>query len=125
MQQTTPPLTVATVLATVKRIATDRPNVTYRTFGDGRRCFYNHGQCSDMSVGCIFGQAFRELGIDVVGCEGDNIADVVSQKQIAGSADDLQMCSDIQNAQDMGHSWGEALKTAEENREAKLEEQNG
>ena len=45
------------LVAEVRSIASDRGEVTYP---DGP-CFYDKGECSDGSVGCVFGQALDNI----------------------------------------------------------------
>ncbi len=106
--------TVEELVAKVREIAKSRPDTIY--YGTEQGCEYNAGLCSDGSIGCLFGQAMKELGetyleyggfIDSVLCRRDNL-------NIAKHGDvKVSWCLKVQNNQDSGTDWGTCIKSAD------------
>ena len=100
------------LIAEVRRIASARPNVT----SDTKSCMYESGICSDGSVGCLFGQGFVALGWKPY---DPRVAMGLSGVLDTDYGDDhrLDWCCDVQDHQDAGVPWAEAVQLADEDRD--------
>ncbi len=84
-------------------------------------CYYNKGDYGNGIVGCIFGNALRNLGV-IVDCDGgDNdiftpTIDVLLRKLkiVEGNPRKLNWCEEVQLNQDKGRTWAEAVYEANE-----------
>jgi hypothetical protein len=110
---------VSNIIAEVYKIVQVRPDVTYNPGIGG--CKYADGICSDNTVGCLFGQALSNLGVDVkrfdkypmpLNGEGTYTPaiDRILQNEFVGTEQELNWCAKVQEYQDNGCSWGEAIK---------------
>jgi hypothetical protein len=101
---------VKELIAEVRRIAAERPDTVYRQPSTSCGCFYEKGECTDGSVGCIFGQALNNLGYPVTGTAS---IDIIARSRFVGNClVILAWCREVQNVQDGGLSWGDAIISA-------------
>lgn len=138
-------ITIDSLVAEVRRLCETTPDNRYsigpelkrmRSGADLPACSYIDGTCSDKSCGCIIGQAFKNLGItraqlkeiDEAGSirqvfyankgDGEYYRDIVFSS--CDPTEDVDLKIDwlkaIQNWQDHGYTWGEALIHANGNR---------
>jgi len=99
------------LLAEVVRLATQYPNAIYTSFS----CKYGSGRCTNGQVGCILGQAARnvcpELYNEMVKEEATyavSFDDLTSVKaSFSENSAHIAALQDIQNLQDSGSSFGE------------------
>lgn len=101
---------VSDLIAKVREIAAERGDVTYCY---EEACCYASGECSDGSIGCVFGQAFAALGIDPASFDDSpipTIGHIIRRSRHAG--EQLAWCERVQERQDAGYTWGEAVSIA-------------
>ncbi len=111
---------VSNIIADVRKTAAERPSVVYLD----KDCRYAAGNCSDGSIGCIFGQVLSNLGVDVKEYDatdngyGENIVPdinhILNEDSFVGNERDIHWCDLVQEYQDSGLSWEEAVKTADD-----------
>lgn len=107
-------VTVSDLVETVKAIAKERPRVVYVPRNHVEGCCYNKGMCSDNSIGCIFGQAFRRLGLVIEEAhDNDSIEDAVRLLHLPNINRQVRLCQLIQGNQDSGFCWEQAVADAE------------
>lgn len=105
-------VTIGQIIDTVRAIAAERPNTRY--LKDGYSCSYTRGPCDDGTVGCIFGQAFQKLGFKLpIGYDQVPIHRLLDKTDIDTTYDQAEWCRIIQNFQDSGDTWADAIKTAD------------
>lgn len=92
-------LTLESIKNKVREITKERPDVTYETFEGG--CHYDAGECSDGTIGCIFGQVSAALGEPMTGT-----------KSITHYFND-PWCILVQQYQDRGMKWSVAIQRAD------------
>ena len=112
-------ITAKQILKTVKELAKENPDTVYVSPNDEGLCFYTKGACSNGTEGCIIGQALVKLGVPK-----ETLAELDEKSQdITGLLRNLDMVdlatfddndyldelTKIQNRQDSGCSWGEAV----------------
>jgi len=97
----------------VIKLGTENPDFVYNTSGVGR-CYYNRGSDTGPGCkGCIFGQALQNMGWDdkyELFIEMNLVrlfTNLISDNIITYDSHFLV----VQQLQDEGHSWGEAIKT--------------
>ncbi len=100
------------LISEVRKIASERPNVT----SDTKSCMYDSGVCSDGSVGCLFGQGFEAIGWKPYSPNNSNLSVLGVLDSHYGDNDKLDWCSEVQDCQDNGMSWGESVKSVDEQR---------
>lgn len=112
-------ITVTDLIVKVQEIANEKPGVFYcDSVGYAK---YN-GPASDGSIGCLFGQAFRALGIDINKLRKVSIYDA-NQTCIVGlinvgnfgwnySHSERDWCDIVQRWQDNGIDWATCVKRA-------------
>lgn len=94
----------------LKELVTQNPKFVYNPVGSGSKCYYDRGvpggpECN----GCIFGQALKELGWrDHTEMETDEI--IVALFAIYTNFKAPFYWNRIQNKQDWGSSWEEAIQ---------------
>lgn len=126
---------VSDIIAEVRKIVKERPDVYYNPDG---MCKYSEGVCSDGSIGCIFGQAFTNLGINAKKFDqypvpegmlnyGKNyipgIDHILRHEFNCEDILELEWCGTVQNGQDGNLSWKEAVLEAD--RELGIEVEHG
>lgn len=89
---------------------------TLLQLNDSNLCYYTKGQCTDGSIGCIFGQVLKDY--DLSRYEGKNgsclpISFVLRDILVDIPDCVMQWCRTIQLKQDQKTSWGDALIEAE------------
>lgn len=111
----------------IRKLATDYPNAVYvppsGEIGDGK-CFYTRGDVSDgpERSGCIVGQAvvmarpeledgLKEVDYASMGAE-DLLRDLSLDLEL--EEEELHWINSVQEHQDMGDCWSEAVREADE-----------
>lgn len=113
-------VTLKQVVSAVRELAAARPDTIYNRTGMGR-CEYAAGECSDGSVGCLFGQALKSLGIEPWKLRdqgGNRISFALGDLGIIPVADkfedpDVRWCARVQRSQDGGSNWKMAIVYAD------------
>lgn len=90
----------------IRKMAEERPDNRYEPFvGDGS-CFYDIGECTDGSVGCIFGQAWPSLtGYKPI---------FVLASNLPGTTKLLLWFQKVQEFQDRGRKWRDCIQYADQ-----------
>jgi len=113
MSKTIKDLTKEEVEAEVLRLGRENPDYVYQT--DGRsNCFYHKSNVDEECNGCIFGQAFQNLGVSrewlaentLLGGNSISIEDLWEEYHDEESPDSWGI---IQNEQDLEKRWGECV----------------
>ena len=102
------------LVQTVRKLAADYPDAVYQ--GTDRGCFYTIGECGPGN-GCIVGQALQKLGYELEGFDeqkGVGIGILIARLEIPCSCQDKDWLIFVQDYQDMGKPWKEAVKLADE-----------
>lgn len=112
-------ITAADVKAKIREIAAERPTYTYVKPSDQRYCLYVHEDASGNPIngeGCIVGQALVALGADPSTLIGRIIAAgaLLEDFVVINDTADIRWCEDVQDAQDNGAEWYEAVEEADE-----------
>lgn len=106
-------LTLRKLIIKVREIVKERPDVKYRGVAskDGHKpnCFYDRGECSDGTVGCIFGQAAVALSVPI-----GSIQASINKLGIKGTDQERAWCQTVQCCQDRGDIWDVAVSKADE-----------
>lgn len=104
----------------VQTLATNEPDHKYGHAGNAPlSCSYRgeSKQTPNVGRGCIFGEAFKSLGVDdgtlyVYDSYGP-IGTVLTYIDVDNCyADDRMWANSVQSFQDSGHTWGEAVQFA-------------
>lgn len=109
--------TLDDVISAVREKAESNPRTTY--CGDGDKCDYTRGRCSNGAVGCLFGQVLAELGVPVANLKrhddagGLDIGNVLEKMGIVMDACEAEWCIHVQQHQDMGEPWAECIEWAD------------
>lgn len=104
--------TVEELVAKVREIAKSRPDTIYT--GTEKGCEYNAGRCSDGSIGCLFGQAMKELGEHYLEYGGYIDSVLSGNLKIAKNSDPKVLwCRKVQYCQDNSRSWGSSVEYAD------------
>ena len=114
--------TIDQLIQEVRNLAAESPHNRYHNRGGA--CFYSKLLCDNGAIGCIFGQAFQRLDIDVE--EIDNHADaedfdgygssidrVIPKLGIEADSFELSWCKKVQTAQDNDKTWASAIEEAD------------
>ena len=103
-------LTIKEVETELHRLAKNNPNFVYNPSGEGN-CYYTKGHSRGPKCnGCIFGQAFQNLGVSKEELEGKQIS-VERLWMDAKKESCPDHWGDIQSSQDTGYSWGEIFES--------------
>ena len=109
----------------VRELAAARPETVYRPWPTGQsspmtRCSYLSGACSDGTVGCLLGQALLAIGFTAERLQPVDLLAIVEVIEkllpIELSKEDRQRVrwlESVQNAQDNGCPWREAIDIAD------------
>lgn len=111
--------TIDDLVREVRRLATEKPENVYLG-----RFSYVSGECSDGSVGCIVGQAFRAIGIDpakydsfcgqgIAANAGRAAADAFAISDIDIRCSKAHWLRSVQGSQDRGDTWSAAVAFAD------------
>lgn len=112
-------ITIDQLIAEVRRLAAANPTAVYhRPEGQGI-CSYRNGLATDekevvCGQGCIFGQAFENLGAERPSDEDGSIRMVISNRRILSSHDKVSWCFKVQEMQDDENNWGDCIKLSDE-----------
>jgi hypothetical protein len=101
---------VTQVIAKVRELAKDRPNNKYLN----KPCFYQKGECSDKTIGCIFGQVLKALGYEFVEDEPKNISNLMFTLGMDLGMKEYEWVSMVQQNQDFDKTWEESVRLADE-----------
>ncbi len=95
------------LVESVRKIATERPDVVY-----SGNCYYDSGECSDGSVGCLLGQALQAIDWPIY---ERNLEDsIVFLLFNEGYTDDRVIwCRRVQAEQDVKKTWAECVEYAD------------
>lgn len=113
---TTTSVTIDDLIAAVRQLAAEHPdNVYHKPLGHGwsTGCSYNNGLCDDGSEGCIFGQAFRRIGVDTSQMTtfiGVELARAFGERPVD---EKMTWCAAVQARQDGGATWSSAVASAD------------
>ena len=108
-------LTIGEVDTAIRVLAAESPDFVYNTRQEGAGCYYHKGVLGgEPNKGCIFGQAFQRLGVDMSTVGGDGISSLWSETHdvtnyLGGNCP--EEWDEVQNIQDGGGTWGEAIKS--------------
>ena len=108
-------ITVKEVDTAIRVLAAESPDFVYNTRMRGAGCFYHKEVLGgEPNKGCIFGQAFRRLGVDMDTIGGDDISSLWSETHdvtnpLGGNCP--EEWQEVQNIQDNGGTWDEAIKS--------------
>ena len=109
-------ITIKELIEEVRRLVAESPDNAYTH----AQCRYSIGACNNGSVGCLFGQALSNLGVDVVALDAmdsvPSILGILSHGNVVGSCTELEKswCNLTQQRKDMGLSWSEAIRGADD-----------
>ena len=113
-----PKITAAQIIQEVRKLAEASPDNVYQ-LSNGLGCFYGKGQCTNESTGCIFGQAFTNLGIPGTWLDDNTIGqnsyiyEILDWLQIPHTSQESQWCGKVQSEQDYRVSWKIAVENAD------------
>ena len=127
------PVTYRQFYDTITKYGRERADVVYSP-KEGDDCLLLKGTCTDGSVGCIWGQAAKELGmpddvlklIDDENKDAEKMLDLLENRELlvrdpgmsAYDRNDFQYWANVvQSNQDQGDTWGEAITKATEQSE--------
>lgn len=97
----------------VRRLAAESPDNVYQDF-IGR---YEIGKCSNGTIGCIFGQAGRNLNIDWI---KDNLNDsmriggLIEKQNLGVDRKIIDWCNEVQCSQDEYSAWGICIERGDD-----------
>jgi hypothetical protein len=107
-------VTAKQLISEVRRLAADNPDFIYPDFGAGPnepKCLYVP---DDRQPGCIFGQAFINLGIQIPkSLDRDGINVHLERLGIEATRAQRTWCSTVQTEQDTRLTWGHGVKEAD------------
>jgi hypothetical protein len=110
-------ITIEQLVAEVTRLAQENPENSYEQTAIA--CYYNKGTCTNGTVGCIFGQAFRNLEQPLedifdshCGNTGIRIGIVLKELKLNNIPELVNWCSEFQYWQDRHCSWNQCLVNA-------------
>lgn len=102
--------TLRTWINTVRRVAKERPDVTYQRPEGMGFCQYDKGKCSDGTIGCIFGQISKILDVPF----GDSVQPISALiGNLQGTPQQLQWLTLVQRYQDGGSTWRQSVEYAD------------
>jgi hypothetical protein len=107
------------IIGTTREIANEIPDFIYRSDGLLKACAYvEYNEDGESKPGCIFGHALLRLGmIDLSIAEWDanteGIRSLAYREDWALSNPELDWMGKVQNEQDTGSTWAEAVALAD------------
>ena len=97
------------LIAAVREIAGERPEVTYPVAG----CFYDCGVCTDGTIGCLIGQGLQAIGWKPYeDNEFNGIGSILGREGYDGPK--VFWLESAQSRQDGGGCWGDCVEFADE-----------
>jgi hypothetical protein len=117
-------ITIEQLILEVRRLAKESPENKYtpeladETASLIKACFYNKGKCTNGAVGCIFGQAFRNLGSPIPlvydNGNGAGIKSIFAGLDITHPNQNLiEWCLEAQRNQDSSYTWEKCITEAD------------
>ena len=109
-------LNIKKVYDEARRLVEESPDNIYKApDGEYADCSYIKGKCSNGSVGCLFGQAIKNVhpNFDLEPHEGEGIRLVLDESFVFGGIP--HFCSYVQSAQDGGSTWKNAWNDSIDN----------
>jgi hypothetical protein len=116
------PTTIDDLIKEVRRLAAEKPDYVYpindadfQESGAGIACWYQ----APGKTRCIFGQALANLGVTLpYNAEGQRIRLVIAGSDLVtynprSDTEKIHWCTGVQNAQDRGKTWGQAIADAD------------
>lgn len=112
--------TLDQLIQEIRKLATDWPNFVYERCGSA--CNYTKSK-NNPNKGCIFGQAILNLQPDLKELLTNNnstpittvllnLLDFEYKQEVNGNK--ISWCAEVQNKQDYGQSWANAIKLSDE-----------
>jgi hypothetical protein len=107
--------TSADIVRVINELAEAKPDFIYVDpdgvgGGENANCSYFHGD----TPGCIVGHALARFGVGPgVAQEGSSAREVVDYLAASSDTEDLDYMTYVQQRQDEGVSWGEAVRLAQ------------
>ena len=107
-------LTVEEVNDQLIALATESPDFRYNSGPGSPACHYDRACGGKEGPGCIFGQAFGLLGVNILEIGSGNIREIWEAGETEDDPHPIGTCppawSEIQDDQDTGRTWGEAIR---------------
>lgn len=97
----------------VRKLAKENPDNNYNNGYQKAQCFYNKGECSNGTIGCLFGQAMKRLGVSddqLNGFGSKPIRDILRENRVKHNENLFSWCEDVQMSQDDGLPWGKCVE---------------
>lgn len=110
-------LDLALVKAEVEKLANESPDAVYCRPEGGRQCYYDKGNVTNGSVGCIIGQAIKKVNQEIFYTYFTNrvaSVGVVLREICTINKQYKDWLSSVQSKQDDGMSWGDAVESVKE-----------
>ncbi len=111
-------LNLSKLILAVRELADKYPDLVYEE-PKGGKCQYKPSRQSDGDMlGCIVGMGLRKIGISLAGLDTKDDTSILGLLEEAGfDENDRQVAwlAEVQGAQDMDTSWGDAVTSADEN----------
>ena len=100
--------------AAIREMAQKFTEVKYLGYGgEDCDCFYDSGNCSNGSVGCLLGQAAKQFGLELI---GSNPIGFIFKDEFYFERDDPAgewWAKSVQKWQDFSNPWGVCVKLAD------------
>lgn len=112
------PFTLENLIGEVRKLAQENPDNAYKC-KDGRyvMCYYSKKTCTNGSIGCIFGQAMKRLGLDdniLATMENNTIMEIIPKYYPEHNRRLAIWCREVQSAQDFGWIWSKCIEAADD-----------
>ena len=108
-------LSIKEVDTAIRALAAESPDYVYNPSAKEQGCYYHKGvRGGPESKGCIFGQAFQRLGVDMSTVAGDSINRLWLDTHDAPPHSLGEACPEewleVQGVQDNGGTWSAAIQ---------------
>lgn len=104
-------ITAEQLIEKVRELVTANPEFVYRRPEGQISCLYRE---HNGTPGCLFGQALTALGVELTDVHERRTIDVLlPQLGISVTRLQVEWMMSVQNAQDLGQSWAEAIDRAD------------
>lgn len=107
------------VIKAVREVAAEQPDHVYRKPDDASNCHYVDRDNGDRVPGCLVGQGLWKVGLidgslfDDYDVNGAGVAGILDYVQIDCLPIQSEWLERVQNRQDAGATWGEAVAYAD------------